>query len=42
MTVTESPWGPTGSKDPQFDKPYVDLDEWRDEPARHRYVHGGF
>ena len=29
-------------KDPEFDKPYVDVDEWRDEPTRHRYVHGGF
>src|SRR6056300_689228 len=25
-----------------FAKPYVDLDEWRDTPERHRYVHGGF
>lgn len=25
-----------------FDKPYVDVDEWRDQPVRHRYVHGGF
>lgn len=23
-------------------KPYIDVDEWRDEPTRHRYVHGGF
>jgi hypothetical protein len=30
------------SKDPQYDRPFVDVDEWRDEPARHRYVHGGF
>jgi hypothetical protein len=22
--------------------PYVDVDEWRDLPRRHRYVHGGF
>jgi hypothetical protein len=22
--------------------PYVDVDEWRDTPVRHRYVHGGF
>ncbi|NQX16639.1 hypothetical protein HQQ86_12125 [Rathayibacter sp. VKM Ac-2857] len=22
--------------------PYVDIDEWRDEPVRHRYLHGGF
>jgi hypothetical protein len=25
-----------------FSDPYVDLDEWRDAPSRHRYVHGGF
>jgi len=25
-----------------FDEPYVDVDEWRDVPVRHRYVHGGF
>ncbi len=25
-----------------FSKPYVDIEEWRDEPIRHRYVHGGF
>lgn len=28
--------------DPLFNKPYVDVDEWRDKPSRHRYVHGGF
>jgi hypothetical protein len=22
--------------------PFIDVDEWRDEPRRHRYVHGGF
>jgi hypothetical protein len=31
-----------GSQDPMFHAPFVDLDEWRDEPVRHRYVHGGF
>jgi hypothetical protein len=25
-----------------FKSPYVDIDEWRDQPVRHRYVHGGF
>ena len=30
------------SPDPLFDQPYVDIDEWRDTPVRHRYVHGGF
>ncbi|HUD30918.1 MAG TPA: hypothetical protein VMQ93_18785, partial [Novosphingobium sp.] len=34
---------PTGaSVDPLFTKPYIDIDEWRDAPVRHRYVHGGF
>ena len=25
-----------------FAEPYIDIDEWRDAPVRHRYVHGGF
>jgi PKD domain-containing protein len=29
-------------KSNSFDTPYIDLDEWRDMPVRHRYVHGGF
>ncbi len=28
--------------DPLFNQPFVDVDEWRDQPSRHRYVHGGF
>ncbi|MEU4311697.1 hypothetical protein [Nocardia sp. NPDC024068] len=28
--------------DPLFASPYLDIDEWRDTPVRHRYVHGGF
>jgi hypothetical protein len=28
--------------DPLFKERFVDVDEWRDEPVRHRYVHGGF
>ena len=28
--------------DPLFAQPYIDIDEWRDAPVRHRYVHGGF
>jgi hypothetical protein len=28
--------------DHAFGTPYIDLDEWRDSPRRHRYVHGGF
>jgi hypothetical protein len=31
-----------GSKDPEFATAVIDLDEWRDAPARHRYVHGSF
>jgi hypothetical protein len=31
-----------GVEDPMFGDPYVDADEWRDSPVRHRYVHGGF
>ena len=30
------------SAEPLFNQPYVDIDEWRDQPFRHRYVHGGF
>jgi hypothetical protein len=28
--------------DSLFREPYTDIDEWRDVPLRHRYVHGGF
>ena len=28
--------------DTLFNHPYVDIDEWRDKPVRHRYIHGGF
>jgi hypothetical protein len=28
--------------DPLFKEPFIDKDEWRDQPVRHRYVHGGF
>jgi hypothetical protein len=28
--------------DPLYTQPYVDIDEWRDQPVHHRYVHGGF
>ena len=30
------------TKDTLFKSPYVDVDEWRETPAHHRYVHGGF
>jgi hypothetical protein len=35
-------FGQGQSSDSLFANPYIDLDEWRDEPVRHRYVHGGF
>ena len=28
--------------DKYFGKPYIDRDEWRDKPVRHRHIHGGF
>ena len=28
--------------DPLFNEPFIDVDEWRTTPMRHRYVHGGF
>ncbi|OMF37969.1 hypothetical protein BK133_03005 [Paenibacillus sp. FSL H8-0548] len=31
-----------GQQDAQFQSPYIDIDEWREEPVRHRYMHGGF
>ena len=30
------------TKDSIFKSPYVDVDEWRQSPVPHRYVHGGF
>lgn len=47
MARFESASEPLGSPnmlfpDPLFVDPYVDIDEWRDAPVRHRYVHGGF
>ncbi|MCE7798852.1 PKD domain-containing protein [Sphingobium sufflavum] len=32
----------TPDTDPLFSQPYIDIDEWRGTPVRHRYVHGGF
>ena len=36
------PVNAVASPDPLFKEPYIDLDEWRSKPVRHRYVHGGF
>ena len=30
------------TKDTLFRTPYIDIDEWREKPVKHRYVHGGF
>jgi len=30
------------STDTAFSKPFIDIDEWRNTPSPHRYVHGGF
>ena len=30
------------AEDPYFRDPYIDVEEWRDTPVRHYYVHGGF
>jgi hypothetical protein len=40
--MSDADTGSAEKGDPMFNEPYVDLDEWRDEPVRHRYVHGGF
>jgi hypothetical protein len=38
------PVGPVtaDSVDPQFNQPYIEVNELRNEPVPHRYVHGGF
>ena len=28
--------------DPYFSHPYIDVEEWREKPVRHYFVHGGF
>ncbi len=30
------------SQDSLFKTPYIDIDEWRTKPMKHRYIHGGF
>lgn len=43
-TVESTPAMPAEAvaEDPLFARPYIDVDEWRDTPVRHRYIHGGF
>src|SRR5205823_5831231 len=41
----DNPLNPANSHDvtdPFFGPAFIDIDEWRDAPVRHRYVHGGF
>ena len=33
---------PANAADLLFKAPYIDVDEWRESPVHHRYVHGGF
>ena len=41
--ATAQPTSPAqATSDPLFAQPYIDKDEWRNTPVRHRYVHGGF
>ncbi|GAA2979421.1 hypothetical protein JOD63_002936 [Microbacterium terrae] len=40
-SLTGVSWSPD-AEDDAFQQPYVDIDEERDWPVRHRYVHGGF
>ncbi len=30
------------SDDSRFNKPYIDIDEWRESAVRYHYIHGGF
>lgn len=39
----EADWPmPADWSDPMFREPFIDVDEGRDKPVRHRYVHDGF
>lgn len=29
------------SEDTAFREPFIDMDEWRQQPVPHRYIHGG-
>jgi hypothetical protein len=42
MTKKSKMVWPAGSRDQMYSRPYIDMDEWREQPVRHRYVHGGF
>ncbi len=38
----DKPVAVASAEDPLFNSPFIDIDEMRDAPVRHRYVHGGF
>ena len=40
--AAQTPAETATGEDALFGQPYIDVDEWRDAPVRHRYVHGGF
>lgn len=43
MSLTDTRLDPSAVRnDPLYTDPFIDVDEWRDDPERHRYVHGGF
>lgn len=33
-------YSPIGDK--EYEKPYIDIEEYREKPVRHKYIHGGF
>lgn len=40
-SLTDTDW-PSDPTDDYFGEPFIDVDEERETPVRHRYVHGGF
>lgn len=42
VSFGQKPSAAAGTTDAYFKEAYIDADEWRDKPMRHRYVHGGF
>lgn len=42
QTTTKVSLRSFATQDALFERPYIDVDEERDQPTRHRYIHGGF
>jgi hypothetical protein len=40
-SLVDTAW-PLDPVDDFFGEPFIDADEWREAPVRHRYIHGGF